>query len=108
MDPTIVILCISATVSVVLGVTVSAEDEEGMGWIEGAAIFAAVLIVAVVSSVNNYQKELQFRKLNDAKDEKAVKVIRAGREQEISIHDMLVGDVVKLDAGDDSGGRCLH
>jgi magnesium-transporting ATPase (P-type) len=99
-DPTIMILVVAATISLALGVTIGHKDEGDIGWIEGTAIFIAVLIVALVTSGNNYQKELQFRKLNEAKNEKPVKVIRGGRELEISIYDLLVGDLVKLDTGD--------
>ena len=101
-DTTIMILVCSATVSLVLGITIGHGDESGgdFGWIEGVAIFVAVLIVALVSSVNNFQKELQFRKLNDVKNDKSVKVIRAGKELELSIYGILVGDIVKLETGD--------
>lgn len=98
-DTTIVILVIAATISLVLGVTLHVE-EEGVGWVEGAAIFIAVLIVATVTSTNEYQKEKQFRQLNDVKNDKPVKVIRGGREFEVSIKEVLVGDVVKLATGD--------
>jgi hypothetical protein len=33
------------------------------GWIEGVAILVAVFIVLAVSSGNDYQKDLQFKKL---------------------------------------------
>lgn len=98
-DPTIVILVIAATVSLVLGVTIG-HDESGVGWVEGAAIFIAVLIVACVTSGNNYTKELQFRRLNEAKNDKPSKVIRNGQELEVSVYDVLVGDVVRLETGD--------
>ena len=34
-----------------------------IGWIEGAAIFFAVFVVAFVGSYNDYKKEQQFLKL---------------------------------------------
>jgi hypothetical protein len=34
-----------------------------LGWIEGFAIFVAVFVVAFVGSWNDYQKEIQFIKL---------------------------------------------
>lgn len=34
-------------------------------WIEGVAILAAVTIATVAQSINDYQKEQQFRKLNE-------------------------------------------
>ena len=39
-------------------------DEGSQSWIEGAAIMAAVGVVVLVTAVNNYQKEAQFRELN--------------------------------------------
>ena len=34
-------------------------------WIEGVAILVAVTIATVAQSINDYQKERQFRKLNE-------------------------------------------
>lgn len=36
------------------------------GWVEGAAILGAVAVVATVTAVNDYQKQLQFDRLNAA------------------------------------------
>jgi hypothetical protein len=41
--------------------------------------------VDVVGSVNDWQKERQFKKLNEKKEDRQVKVIRAGQEQLINI-----------------------
>jgi Ca2+-transporting ATPase len=45
----------------------------------------AILIVVVVGSLNDWQKERQFRKLNDKKEDRGVKVIRDGNEQVINV-----------------------
>jgi hypothetical protein len=45
----------------------------------------AVVIVVVVGSLNDWQKERQFRKLNDKKEDRGVKVIRNGNEHIINI-----------------------
>lgn len=34
------------------------------GWVEGAAILGAVAVVATVTAVNDFQKQLQFERLN--------------------------------------------
>jgi len=60
-DPVLMVLIAAAIVSLVLGMLDPAHAETG--WIEGAAIMIAVLIVAVVTSGNDYAKELQFRAL---------------------------------------------
>lgn len=60
-DFTVLILLASGIVSTILGVTVDTSDA---GWIEGAAILVAVAVVVLVTAVNDYQKEKQFRELN--------------------------------------------
>ncbi|KAJ3431640.1 calcium-transporting atpase [Anaeramoeba flamelloides] len=104
-DPTLKILIVSAIVSLILGVTV--EDPK-TGWIEGTAILIAVLIVSFVTAINDYQKEMQFRELNKIKDNITCTVIREklngnsdveGEKQAISIHDIVVGDIIYLQTG---------
>lgn len=46
----------------------------GVKWVEGVAIIVAVLIVVLVGSINDWQKEKQFRKLNAKKEDRYVKV----------------------------------
>ena len=45
----------------------------------------AVVIVVGVGSLNDWQKENQFRKLNDKKEDRTVKVIRDGNEKVINV-----------------------
>lgn len=45
----------------------------------------AVVIVVGVGSLNDWQKEKQFRKLNDKKEDRTVKVIRDGSEKVINV-----------------------
>jgi Ca2+-transporting ATPase len=49
---------------------------------------------------NDYQKDMQFKKLNAAKDSIEIKVLRNGVELLIPNTDILVGDVLLLDTGD--------
>jgi Ca2+-transporting ATPase len=42
----------------------------------------------------------QFTRLNKKKDDRTVKAIRSGKSQEISVHDIMVGDVLHLETGD--------
>jgi hypothetical protein len=41
--------------------------------VQGAAIMAAVAVVVLVTAVNNYQKEQQFRALNQINDDVKVR-----------------------------------
>lgn len=54
----------------------------------------------IAGAGNDYQKDLQFKKLNAEKDSIDVKVVRDGKESLIPNTDMLVGDVAILDTGD--------
>eukprot|EP00727_Mastigamoeba_balamuthi_P011126 m51a1_g6636 hypothetical protein (1737) ;mRNA; f:95474-104575 len=104
-DKIIIILLVFASVSLVLGVTVrepyEEEDTRKTGWIEGMAILLAVCIIASVTASNDYAKDLKFRKLEERKEERHVKVRRdGGVESLLSVFDLVVGDVVLLETGD--------
>lgn len=96
-DATLQILIVAAIVSLAIGI----YDDPTTGYVEGLAILAAVLIVSVVTAVNDYQKELQFRELSAANDNVDVLVIRGGHAKQIPVADIVVGDVVSIEAGDD-------
>ncbi len=94
------ILCLAAVVSLALGLyrdfgaprehTICQDGsrnclEPQVDWVEGVTILVAVFIVVIVGSVNDWQRELQFRALNAKKDDRDVKVIRDGIEKIINI-----------------------
>ncbi|KAG0278399.1 hypothetical protein BGZ95_004093 [Linnemannia exigua] len=104
-DRTLILLSIAAFVS--LGVSIYEDygphhdpDEPRVGWVEGVAILAAVAAVVFTNAINDYQKERQFRKLNAKKDDRCVKLLRDGREQEINVKEVQVGDVLLMEPGD--------
>ncbi|KAG1051734.1 hypothetical protein G6F42_028969 [Rhizopus arrhizus] len=82
-DKTLILLAIAAVVSLGVGLYEDIAVPEydtfgnripGVKWVEGVAIIVAILLVVLVGSVNDYQKEKQFRKLNAKKEDRAVKV----------------------------------
>lgn len=103
-DRVLILLSIAAVVSLALGLyqTFGNTEHEGakVEWVEGVAIVVAIFIVVAVGALNDYQKERQFRKLNKKKEDRFVKVIRSGKPCSISIYELLVGDVMLLEAGD--------
>lgn len=104
-DKVLLLLTVAAVVSLALGIYQSVDPdpndhEAHVEWVEGVAIVVAILIVVVVGALNDYQKERQFVKLNKKKEERFVKVIRSGKSQELSVYDVLVGDVMHLEPGD--------
>ncbi|KAJ2897915.1 uncharacterized protein MKZ38_004290 [Zalerion maritima] len=106
-DKVLILLSIAAVVSLSIGLyqTFGVEhandgSEPKIEWVEGVAIIVAIVIVVVVGSLNDYQKERQFAKLNKRKQDRNVKAVRSGKAQEISVYDILVGDVLHLEPGD--------
>lgn len=104
-DKVLLLLTAAAIISLALGLyqTFGVEHKPGepkVEWIEGVAIIVAIAIVVVVGAANDWQKERQFVKLNRKKEDRTIKVIRSGRTREISVYDVLVGDVVNLEPGD--------
>jgi calcium-translocating P-type ATPase len=95
-DATLQILIVAAIVSLVIGI----YDDPATGYVEGVAILAACLIVSVVTAVNDYQKESQFRELSAVNDEIDVVVVRSGKFHNIPVGELVVGDIVCLEAGD--------
>ena len=96
-DDMLKILCASAVVSLVLGIATEGLKE---GWLEGASILLAVIIIVTVTSTNNYLKEQQFQKLNALATAKDINVMRGGELLRISVYELLVGDVVEVETGE--------
>lgn len=69
-------------------------------WVEGVAIMIAIIIVVLVGSINDWQKERQFKKLNEKREDRTVKVIRGGSEMVINVRDIVVGDIALLEPGE--------
>ncbi len=101
-DKVLILLTVAAIVSLALGIyeSISSTNGEHAQWVEGVAITVAIVIVVVVGAANDWQKERQFVKLNKKKVDRDIKVIRSGKSRQISVHDILVGDVVHLEPGD--------
>lgn len=96
-DDMLRILCASAAVSLVLGILTEGLAE---GWLEGASILLAVIIIVTVTSGNNYMKEQQFQKLNAIAQAKNVNVYRGGDLVNLSVYELMVGDIVEIETGE--------
>ncbi|CDO99120.1 unnamed protein product, partial [Coffea canephora] len=70
------------------------------GWYDGGSIFVAVFLVISVSAISNFRQSRQFEKLSKVSSNIPVEVVRNGRRQQISIFEIVVGDVVRLKIGD--------
>lgn len=77
------------------------EEEDSHGWIEGLAILISVIVVVIVTAFNDYSKERQFRGLqNRIEGEHKFSVIRNGESNNISVGDIVVGDICQIKYGD--------
>ncbi|XP_015433532.1 PREDICTED: LOW QUALITY PROTEIN: plasma membrane calcium-transporting ATPase 2 [Dufourea novaeangliae] len=110
-DITLIILEVAALVSLGLSFYQPADDEEEpslvdedeakYGWIEGLAILISVIVVVLVTAFNDYSKERQFRGLQSRiEGEHKFSVIRQGEVKQISVSDIVVGDICQIKYGD--------
>lgn len=104
-DKVLILLSIAAVVSLAVGFYQTFgqyhdKDHPAIEWIEGVAIIVAIAIVVLVGSLNDYQKERQFAKLNRKKQDRLVRAIRSGKTIELSVFDIMAGDVLHLEPGD--------
>ncbi|CAN8317865.1 unnamed protein product [Cochlearia groenlandica] len=96
-DITLIILMVCAVVSIGVGV---ATEGFPRGVYDGTGILISILLVVMVTAISDYKQSLQFIDLDREKKKIIVQVTRDGNRQEISIHDLVVGDVVHLSIGD--------
>lgn len=94
-DPMIMILLVALIVQVVLFFIGQAE------WFEPVGILVAIMIANGVASISENKQESKASALKEEEEAKEIaKVIREGQLREIHVNDVVVGDVVYLQAGD--------
>lgn len=94
-DPMIMILLVALVVQVVLFFLGQAE------WFEPVGILIAILIANGVASVSESKQEGKASALKAEEEAKEMaKVIRDGKLEEIHVSEVVVGDIVYLQAGD--------
>lgn len=103
------VLIAAGIFSIVVDMLMATPEELSHAWIEGAAILIAVLLIVVVTSVNNLKKDQQFRKLNqEAESGKAVTIIRNGEKlADVSLEEVEVGDLVIIRSGMENPGDAI-
>jgi len=77
---------------------------------EGLAVMIAVALATGVAFWSEHRSDREFEKLNANKDAIRVKAIRDGVQRVVSLEDVVVGDLVKLETGDEipADGRFVH
>lgn len=93
-DPVIRILIIAAVITMIVG----AVDGH---YAEGIAVIIAILLATTLAFVNEYRAQREFDVLNQVSDEAATSVIREGTFVVVPRKDLVVGDLVLTEAGDE-------
>ena len=101
-DPMILILCVALVIQVVLFIGGKAgwidSDTE---WYEPVGILVAIMIANGVASVSESKQEGKASALKAEEEAKELaKVVRDGELKEIHVSEVVVGDIVYLQAGD--------
>jgi P-type Ca2+ transporter type 2C len=92
-DPTIILLCIAAFVSILIAITTRGHYHEGLG------IIAAIVLATGIGFLSELKSSKEFELLNQVREERA-KVLRNGKFQTIPIQELVIGDIVYLELGD--------
>jgi len=93
-DPVIRILMIAAVIAIAAG---SVHGE----YVEGVGIIGAILLATGLAFFNEYKANREFDILNQVNDEMPINVVRSGRHGTVQIRDVVVGDVVFVEAGEE-------
>lgn len=93
-DPVVRVLLIAAVFSLIISVI---ENE----YAETIGIIAAILLATGIGFYFEYDANKKFDLLNAVNEETLVKVIRNGHIQEIPRKDVVVGDIVVLETGEE-------
>ncbi|MCC7385215.1 MAG: calcium-translocating P-type ATPase, PMCA-type [Deltaproteobacteria bacterium] len=100
-DKTLLILMGAAVLA--LGVEIlraRLQDGYSPHYIDGLAILSAVAIASLVATLNQVRAQKEFSSLRKVRENIGMKVLRAGQVKELSIFDLVVGDIVYLSTGD--------
>ncbi len=92
-DPIIKILLIALAIKVVVLF-------RNFDWYETIGILIAIFLASFISSISEYGSEQAFSRLQEDSYSSLVKVKRNNKIREIPLNDVVVGDLVILNAGD--------
>ena len=101
-DPMIVILLIAGLVSIAISFyEFYMVGSDADVFIEPVGIFIAILLATGLAFYFEHAAEKEFEILNKMTDDQLVKVIRDGNTTEITRKDVVVGDIVVINTGDE-------
>lgn len=97
-DKIIIILIFAAIIDLIIGLVFG--DNKALDWIDGVSIIIAIVLVVSVGSINDYNKEVEFRKLKEkSQSDRSVFVRRNGEWNKIKEEQLLSGDIMRIESG---------
>ena len=101
-DPLIIILLVAGALSICISLyEYFCLDEGTTVFFEPTGIFMAIILATGLAFIFEMKADREFAILNQVNDEEAVRVIRDGNTIEIPKRDVVVGDIVILNTGDE-------
>jgi Ca2+ transporting ATPase len=97
---TVLVLLGAGGASMLLELWLAGKEQRDANLIESVSILAAVAVVVLVSAVNNWQKDKQFKALQEVQSKENVRAIRNGREMSLPAEHVVVGDLLVVETGD--------
>jgi Ca2+-transporting ATPase len=110
-DPLIRILLVALLLSIGISIYEYAMPQNGAGvFLEPLGILVAILLATVIGFALEVNANNKFEILNQVNDDIAVTVIRNGSVMQIARKDIVVGDIVILETGDEvpADGRLIN
>lgn len=106
-DPLIIILMIAGALSI----GISCYDFFGLGqdaavFFEPVGIFVAILLATGLAFYFELQADKEFTILNQVNDDEPVEVIRNGNTTQVPRKDIVVGDIVVINTGEEVPADC--
>lgn len=101
-DPLIIILLIAGALSIGISCyEFFALDEGGSVFFEPVGIFIAILLATGLAFIFELKADKEFALLNQVNDDEPVQVIRNGNAMQVGRKDVVVGDIVILNTGEE-------
>ncbi|MBR4304522.1 MAG: calcium-translocating P-type ATPase, PMCA-type [Clostridia bacterium] len=92
-DPIIKILCAALAINILFSL-------RSQGWFETVGIALSIFMASLVSTLSEYGSESAFIRLQEEAGRTSARLMRRGRLQQLPADDIVVGDIVWLQAGE--------
>jgi Ca2+-transporting ATPase len=100
-DKTLIILMIAAAFEVAVGIYEVLISNDWGALADGIAIIVAVIVIVLLASISDYQKQAQFKALSEfGRSLLETKTVRGSKVLNVPSPEIVVGDVIFIQVGD--------